>query len=41
MDRAEPEGLSQTNYMARVPVNIPGWDKIDLASPWFEIKIED
>ncbi len=30
-----------TNGMARVRVNIPGWDKIDLASPSFEIKIED
>ncbi len=30
-----------TNGMARVRVNIPGWDKIDLANPSFEIKIED
>jgi hypothetical protein len=30
-----------TNGMARVRVNIPGWDRIDLANPSFEIKIED
>jgi len=27
--------------MARVRVNIPGWDRIELANPSFEIKIED
>jgi hypothetical protein len=30
-----------TNGMARVRVSIPGWDRIDLANPSFEIKIED
>jgi hypothetical protein len=30
-----------TNGMARVRVNIPGWDRIDLVNPSFEIKIED
>jgi hypothetical protein len=30
-----------TNGMARVRVNIPGWDGIDLANPSFEFKTED
>jgi hypothetical protein len=30
-----------TNGMATVRVNIPGWDRIDLSNPSFEIKIED
>jgi hypothetical protein len=34
-----PRGV--TNGMARVRVNIPGWDRIDLANPSFEIKIEN
>jgi hypothetical protein len=27
-----------TNGIARVRINIPGWDKIDLANPSFEIR---
>jgi hypothetical protein len=34
-----PRGAA--NGMARVHVSIPGWDRIDLANPSFEIKIED
>ena len=30
-----------TNGMARVRVNIPAWDRIDLANPSFAIKIDD
>ena len=30
-----------TTGMATVRVNIPGWDRIDLANPSFGIKIED
>ncbi len=30
-----------TNGMAKVRVNIPGWNRIDLANPSFEIRIED
>ena len=30
-----------TNGMASVRVNIPGWNRVDLANPSFAIKIED